>query len=166
MKFTEISAGRFPLLSLRLSTGCVHFGEGIKSLCLCEGFCEANSVGGLGKEEREGSLGNERKDGLCEEPRDRGFSGEQRARGLGEEETELCFGEGEGGKCLGELEKDVGLGEDLEGRGETSMWDCVKGLLLLLLLLAASPVAWMTLMCCWPASSTAVLELWRNRAVG
>lgn len=60
---------------------------------------------------------------------------------------------------MGELEKDMGLGEDLESRGEASLWDCAEGLLL-----AASPVAWMTLMCFWPPSS-AVLELWRNSAV-
>lgn len=63
------------------------FGEGVKNLDLCLGFCEANSVCGFGKEERERGLGEEHKDW--------GFEGQQRARGLGEEETELCFGEDE-----------------------------------------------------------------------
>lgn len=54
---------------------------------LCLGFCEANSVCGFGKEERERGLGEEHKDW--------GFEGQQRARGLGEEETEPCFGEDE-----------------------------------------------------------------------
>ena len=70
-----------------LSTSGVCFGEGIRNLALCRGFCEANCVVGLGKEERQRGLG--------EEHRERGFEGEQRARGLGEEETELCFGEDE-----------------------------------------------------------------------
>lgn len=86
---------------------------------------------------------------MGEEHRD--FEGQQRARGLGEEQTELCFGE------LGKM----GLGEDLEGKGEVSLWDftTARGLLL-----AADPVAWITLICCWPSSSV-VLELWRNGAV-
>lgn len=92
---------------------------------------------------------------------------EQRARGLGEEETEACFGEDEGwkrfadvkvAKCFDELEKEMGLGEDLKGRGQAALWDCGKGLLL-----TASPVACMTLVCCWHSSSE-VLGLWRNSA--
>lgn len=73
----------------------------------------------------------------------------------------MCFGEVEGGKCLGEEERENGLGEDLGVRGEASLWDCataVRGLLL-----AASPVAWMTLVCCLPSSSL-VLGLWNSGA--
>lgn len=148
----DLPPGRLALVSFIPSTISVCFGAGIKTLGLCRGLCEANSVGGLVKEEREKRLG--------EEHRDRGFEGQQRARGLGEEQTELCFGEGEWVRCFGELEK-MGLGEDVEGKGEASLWDCTaaRGLLL-----AANPVAWMTLICCWPSSS-AVLELWRNSAV-
>lgn len=60
-------------------------------------------------------------------------------------------------RCVGEVEK-ISLGEDPEGKGGTSPWDCTpaRGLLL-----AADPVAWMTLICCWPLSF-AVVELWRN----
>lgn len=81
----------------------------------------------------------------------------------------MCFGEVDGGKCLGEEEKgkclgeederENGLGEDLGVRGEASLWDCAAtagGLLL-----AASPVAWMTLVCCLPSSSL-VLGLWNS----
>lgn len=85
----------FPLLSFRLSTGCVCLGDGNASFCLCAGFCDATSVDGLDKGERQRGLGEERSEGLVEEPRERSFEGEQRARGLGEEETELCFGEDE-----------------------------------------------------------------------
>ena len=38
---------------------------------------------------------------------------------------------------MGELENDMGLGDDLEGGGDTSLLDCEEGLLLM----AASPVA-------------------------
>lgn len=133
------------------STSGVCFGEAIKNLGLCRDFCEANCVGVLGEEDRERGLGEEHKG--------RGLEGQERARGLGEEETDLCFGEDECERCFGELEKAMGLGEDLDGRGEASLWDCARGLLL-----AANPVAWMTLMCCW-LSSSAVLELWRNGTV-
>lgn len=130
-----------PLLSFMPSRSRVRFGEGIKNLGLCRGFFEANSVGALGKEERWRGLG--------EEQRERGFEGQHRERGLGEEETGLCFGEDERERCFGELEK---------GKGEASLWDCARGLLL-----AANPVAWMTLMCFW-LSSSAVLQFWRNSA--
>lgn len=90
-----MSPSRFPPLSFRISTGCVCLGEGIEIFCLCVGFCEANSVDGLDKGERQRGLGEDRDEGLDEEPRERSFEGEQRARGLGEEETELCFGEDE-----------------------------------------------------------------------
>lgn len=56
------------------------------------------------------------------------------------------------------------MGEDLGGRGKASLWDCVtmaRGLLVL----AASPMAWMTLVCCVPSSSL-VLGVWNSRAVG
>lgn len=51
------------------------------------------------------------------------------------------------------------LGMDPKGKGEAPPWDCTTAIGVLL---AANPVAWMTLMCCWPSSS-AVLELCRKR---
>lgn len=137
-------------------------------MSLCEGLFKAKSVDDLGGEERGRGLSEPRGEGLREEHREGGFLEEQRARGLGEEQTELCFGEDKGlkcfgevtvGKCLDELEKEIEMGEDLDGREQASLWDFAKRLLLIV-----SPVAWMTLMCCWRSSSK-VRGLWRNSAV-
>lgn len=139
--------------------------EDIKNLGLGEGFFEANSIGGLDNEETEKGLVEQRGEGLGEEHRARGFLGEQRASGLGEKDKGACFGEDKEVNCFGEVkvkcfdesEKETELGEDLEGTGQVSLWDCAKGL-------TASPVACMTLMCCW-LSSSEFLGLWRNSAV-
>lgn len=164
-KCNALLSGRFPLLSFMLSRGWSCLLDG-KYLGLCESLFDASSVGDLGKDDWKGSLGEQRD--FSVEHRAKDFLGEQRARGLvEEEEMEPCFCEDEGwkrfadvkvSKCFDELEEEMGLGEDLKGRGPASLWDCGKGLVL-----TATPVACMTLMCCWPSSSE-VLGLWKNSA--
>lgn len=61
-----------------------------------------------------------------------------------------------GCKSRDEIETEAGLDLYLQGSGEASLWDGALGLLP-----AANPVAWITLMCCWPSSSTDP-EFWRN----
>lgn len=72
------------LFSIITSAISMRFGEAVKSLGLCWGLCEANSVDGLVKEEMEKGMGDEL--------REMGFEGQMTARGLGEGQTELGFG--------------------------------------------------------------------------
>lgn len=146
LRCDEFLSGSFPL-PLR---GCVHFPEGIKKLSLSEGSFEAS--GGLGREDRERCLGEPTCGRFGEEHRKWGFLREQRVEGVGEQEPGLCFGERKGGrsvddfrlvKCFDELGSEKWLFEDLKGVGQAFPRDCAKGLLL-----TASPVVCMTLMCC------------------
>lgn len=72
------------LFSIITSAISMRFGETVKSLGLCWGLGEANSVDGLVKEEMEKGKGDEL--------REMGFEGQMTTRGLGEGQTELGFG--------------------------------------------------------------------------
>lgn len=103
----------------------------ICGMCLGEGRMNLGLFRGCLEASRAAGLDVAEVKGLLEEHRDSGLAGLHRARGLGEE------------LCLGEPEKEPGWAS-----GDTALRPGARGLPP-----AASPVAWMTLMCCWLSSS-------------